>query len=155
MRIDINWETGEISYELPGSWFALDGHILPGHIADIRDDSTIFACPVKVNGKAGVLCYRADDDKKVIEIIGVTDVLGYACYNQENLYKLQSGDVVPTQMVERNESATLHDIETFTIKGQPIIKNKPLPAGRYKICLNFVSTNHNHSESSFVDMAVK
>lgn len=154
-RLNTDWETGEISYELPTDWFALDGHILPGHIADIRDDSTIFACPVIVNGKEGALCYRTDDDKKSIEIIGVTDVLGYASYNQENLYKLQPGDVVTTRMVERNPEATLHNLETFTIKGEPVIKNKPLPSGKYKIFLNFVSANQNNSESDFVDMVVK
>lgn len=155
VRIDADWETGEAAYDLPDTWFSLEGHLLPSYIADIREDSTIFACPVVVNGQEGILCYRIDDDKDGVELIGLTENLSYACYNQENMYPLMPGAVVTTRIIERDEKATLHAYETFTIKGQPTIEDMPLPAKNYKVCINFVSSNHNNAESAFVDLDIR
>lgn len=155
-RINADWDTGEISYELPNNWFAIDGHVMPCYTTDIRNDSTIYATPVKVNGEEGYLCFRSDDDNDNVEIIGVTKDLVSANYNQENMYQLKRGDSLTLCIIVPNNTstATVNDLGTFTINEPPVIENKPLPAGKYQVCLSFVSADQELVESTPVDFSI-
>lgn len=155
-RINADWDTVEISYELPNNWFAIDGHVMPCYTTDIRSDSTIYASPVKVNGEEGYLCFRSDDDKDNVEIIGVTKDLVSANYNQENMYQLKKGDNLTLCIIVPNNTSatTVNDLGTFAINEPPVIENKPLPAGKYRVCLSLVSANQQLVESTPVDFSI-
>ena len=159
-NVDADWDTGHFKDNFDGTWPMLDGHPIYIEVTEAGDDYTMYAVPIKLNGREMNMIVAYDYKKEAYKILGAREGLNESGMADRNLVKLKTGDEVTTihyvmQLEGGSDEPQQVDIDTFRLQEDFKVADEEVGDGTYMYCFEFVNPQNDYALSDIATYKIE
>lgn len=151
--VECDWDYGIFRDNFGGNWPCLDGHLVFMEIVESGEKYNLYSIPILLNGMECNLQAVYDFDRQAYKVLGARRGV-VNNISDRDLIRLKKGDRITT--IHYGSTFRLEDDmievegDTFTINGNPVLKDEPMGDGKFGYMFEFVNARNETADSEMV-----
>ena len=151
-KMKVDWERGVFREDFDGAWPTLNGNFISLYLDEQQTDYNLYYSYILLNGKKCYLTVAYDLAREKFELLSVQRILKNGWLDRQVL-QLKPGDKITPLFFNEQEKEVKG--ETFTLQGEPILEDRPLPDDTYAFAFCFTNARNETATSETIHFVIQ